>query len=158
MKFKNRSKRSKMFITLGFLSLLMLGSLGAYYLFEYGSISSYVIRGEEGSLNVLIELSDVNWNVTDSLEHSQNLVVENNDGLTQMEVNFEVLVNVMDENCSGQGDIDYQLYLYDIEINDGDYINLSSGTNILSLNASTENVRICPRNDLVTLNLTEVGL
>ena len=159
MKINKKTKKLSKKLLFGILSLLLMGGLAVgFYMFEYGSTTSYAVAGIEGNLSVVIELQNVEWDASSNLNHSQDLVLMNYNGDTSMLINFDIAENVIAQNCNGEGDITYELYKGSEQLYDGGYVNISNGQNVLSLNASAVNHRVCERFDLITLNLTEVGL
>ena len=156
-KWDNMNKTGKL-LSVMMMSLILLAGMGsAYYTFFYDSGDlEYSITGTPGDLSVDLALTDISWDLTNSLEHSQNLILNNANGETEMQIAFDIIVNGTDPSCAESGDIEYHLYNADAELFDNDLISLPSGITTLSLNATAiGGERSCPRSDILHLSLTE---
>ncbi|KKM77326.1 hypothetical protein LCGC14_1371130, partial [marine sediment metagenome] len=80
---------SKLFI---FVSLTLLLSAGvlAFFTFTYDKDVTYQVVGSKGDLLILIDLSDQVFNVSESLNNSQNLTVVNQNGVASMNYTIDV--------------------------------------------------------------------
>ena len=147
---------SKLFI---FVSLTLLLSAGvlAFFTFTYDKDVTYQVVGSKGDLLILIDLSDQVFNVSESLNNSQNLTVVNQNGVASMNYTIDVNVTNLDPgNCTINGDVNFELRKDAVLVSNNTNFTMDAGMNNFEFKAIAINNRVCPQNITTSLSFTEL--
>jgi len=159
---KNKIKKSKVLYSKIFFSitiiLLLSSGVLAFFLFNYDKDVNYEVVGSKGTLLVLVDFTDQIFNVSESLNLSQNLTLVNQNGATTMQYleSFNV-TNLDPGNCTINGDITFELTKSGSGIiSHFDNFTMDAGVNDFSFKAMAINNRVCPQNITASLMFNEI--
>ena len=143
-----------------FLTVTIILSVGvfAFFTFAYDKDVTYQVVGSQGDLLVLVDLVDQVFNVSTSLNNSQNLTVVNQNGGAIMNYSLSVNVTNLDPgNCTINNDVSFELNHVGsgiIPVNGN--MSLSPGINDFTFKAIAVNNRVCPQNITTSLAFMEI--
>ena len=141
-----------------FLAITIMLSAGvfAFFTFSYDKDVNYEMVGSQGTLLVLVDLSDQISNVSESLTNTQNLTVVNQNGATNMNYVIDINVTNLDPgNCTINGDVTFELWK-DTPILNNTNFTMDAGLNNFNFTSIALNNRICPQNITTSLSFTEL--
>ena len=143
-----------------FLAVTIILSAGvfAFFTFSYDKDVTYQVVGSKGDLLILVDLTDQIFNVSESLNSTQNLTIVNQNGDASMNYIIDINVTNLDPgNCTINGDVTFELRddLNQLISNNTNFT-MDSGMNKFNFTAVALNNRVCPQNITTSLSFSEV--
>ncbi len=146
---------SRLFVVSSIVLMLSVGVF-AFFTFSYEKDVTYQVVGSKGDLLVLVDLSDQVFNVSESLNLSQNLTVVNQNGAASMNYIVDINVTNLDPgNCTINGDITFELRKDAVLVGNDTNFTMDAGVNNFNFTATAVNNRVCPQNVTTSLSFTE---
>jgi len=154
-RWKNLSVKQKVCLV-SILAILMIGIGSAYYFFGYSKTIGYVVSTDVGAFTIIQELSNQELNLSEALNVSQILEIENPDGDITMIYTLETNINSSDPECNESGDYEFLLHqdTYFL-IEPGSSFVMEQGTNIFAFTLKAVNFRACPITSEATITFSE---
>ena len=142
-----------------FLAVTIMFSAGvfAFFTFSYDKDVTYQVVGSQGDLLVLVDLTDQVFNVSESLNNSQNLTVVNQNGAASMNYIVDINVTNLDPgNCTINGDITFELRKDAVVVGNDTNFTMDAGINNFDFTATAINNRVCPQNVTTSIMFSEI--
>ena len=147
-------KGSKKFmVLLVFGVIFMMGSVLAFYILSYTSTTTYTVLGGVSAFGIIQDLQPTTILVNESLSDTQDIIIENSNGVLDMNYTIETAITNLDVgNCDIAGDISFLLERNSTEIAPNSSFVMNPGNNTFSFTVEAVNDRVCP--SLIDVDLT----
>ncbi len=147
---------SKLFVFFAFVLIFSVGVL-AFFTFSYDKDVTYQVVGSQGDLLILVDLSDQVFNVSESLNNSQNLTVVNQNGAAPMNYVINIDVTNLDPgNCTLNNDVSFELSKDAMVILNSTNFTMDPGVNNFEFKSIAINNRVCLQNITTSLTFSEI--
>lgn len=143
----DKLKANKRFMTLLIVGILVMsGSVLAFYILSYGSITTYTIQGGVTEFTITQDLTNQILDVSQNLSSTQALIITNDNGNLSMVYNLTIDSTELDSgNCDASGDILFELKKDSVVIPVSGNFTMNNGVNTFEFKVESTTDRACPQ-------------